>query len=166
MNTQKAIYKGMLLFLALIISGCAGSSSGKKAASHTYSTSLGTATTFDLNDATTQAFNKFQFQVLRYEESGDRIYVETQWKHRTPFEDEQQAGIVEARTRIIMEARPRIRSGGGTKLHTIQLIGENSVVFAVANTWVNAPLSSMCKDYLKRIADDLKTRFSAGMRRY
>jgi hypothetical protein len=163
----KTVYRILLgLALAGLIS-CAGSSSQKtRDAGNKYSAAVGLASTYDFGDITRKAFDKYLFQVERYIESGERIYVETQWKLRRLFDDEQMQGVVEAQSRIILETRPRIRSGGEAKLSTVQFTAENKVLLANSGLWVNAPMSAMCREYFKGFAEDLRTTFSASMRRY
>ncbi|MDZ7362788.1 MAG: hypothetical protein ONB46_18990 [candidate division KSB1 bacterium] len=151
----------------LVLISCAGGSAQKtRDAGNKYSAALGLASTYDFNDITRKAFDKYQFQVERYVESGDRIYLETQWKLRRLFEDEQAQGVVEAQSRIIMETRPRIRSGSETKLSTVHFTAENKVLLANSGMWVNAPMSPLCREYFKNFAEELRTTFSASMRRY
>ena len=158
------------LVLGLALAGliaCAGSSSQKtRDSGNKYTDSVGLASTYDFGDITRKAFDKYLFQVERYVESGDRIYVETQWKLRRLFDDEQIQGVVEAQSRIIMETRPRIRSGGEAKLSTVHFTAENKIMLANSGMWVNAPMSPMCREYFKNFADELRTTFSASMRRY
>jgi hypothetical protein len=160
-------YSVMLPLVLVCLLGCSGTSSkGVKNSSNKYSTTVGLASTYDFGDITRKAFDKYQFQVERYVESGDRIYVETQWKLRRLFDDEQAQGVVEAQSRIILETRPRIRSGGEAKLSTVHFTAENKIMLANTGLWVNAPMSPLCREYFKGFAEDLRTTFSASMRRY
>lgn len=163
---RKSISKTTILILISFICGCAASSSGGKISLISYSTNVGVATTFDFKDKTERILNKYQFQIERYEEYGDRLYIETKWKDRIPFEDEKKDGIIAARSRLIVKARPRTRTGITVKLNQIQFIGENLVLFANRESWRPAPLTKMCKAYFKQCADDLKTEFRTGIRRY
>ncbi len=163
----KTVYRILLGMALLGLVACAGSSSQKtRDSGNKYVASVGLASTYDFGDITRKTFDKYQFQVERYVESGDRIYVETQWKLRRLFDDEQMQGVVEAQSRIIMETRPRIRSGGEAKLSTVHFTAENKVLLANTGMWVNAPMSAMCREYFKDFAEDLRTTFSASMRRY
>jgi hypothetical protein len=163
---QNAVSRGSLFLLLLALMGCAASSSGSKSATLKYTADLGTATTFDFQEKSQRLLNKYQYQIERYDEFGPRLYLETQWKDRRPFDDEQNSGIVEARSKIILEAKPHTRSAGTTRLNKVQLIGENLVIFAKTQAWVSVPLTPMCKAYFKQFADDLRTEFRTGFRRY
>ncbi|MGH7457172.1 MAG: hypothetical protein ACRENG_37830 [bacterium] len=165
---QKSASRGILLLLMmLVIGGCAASSSGSKSASLKYTADLGTATTFDFREKSQRALNKYQYVIERFEEYGNILYLETQWKDREVFADEQTSGVVEAKSRIILEARPFTRSSAGvTKLNKVEFAGENLVIFENTQTWASVPMTPMCKAYFKRFADDLRTEFRTGFRRY
>jgi hypothetical protein len=152
--------------------GCAASSgdkpaSGSKPGALKYTADLGTATTFDFQEKSQRALNKYQYVIERYEEYGNILYLETQWKDRQIFEDEQASGIIEAKSRIILEARPSTRSSGGVaKLNKVEFTAENLVMFENTQTWASVPMTPLCKAYFKRFADDLRAEFRTGFRRY
>ena len=159
----------VLFALALFfLLGCGGTASkGARDSGNTYAALLGQASPFDFGDLVRQALDKYQFQVSRYDETNERVYLETQWKLRRLFDDEETQGVVEAQTRLILETRPRLRSGGTVKLSNVYYRAENKVLFETArDIWVNAPLSPMCHAYLQKIGDELKDKFTATMRRY
>ncbi|MEE9232747.1 MAG: hypothetical protein V3U07_04780 [Nitrospirales bacterium] len=154
-----------ILLLSFVLS-CAGSSSGEKPGDYSYTATIGPVTAYDYQDKTRLSLNKYQYQIERNEDYGNRKYLETMWKYRTPFEDERQLGVVRAKTRIILHVTPRMRSVAGRTLHRVQFIGENLVQFMGVELWQTAPLTDMCKEYFKRWANELKTEFSTSIRRY
>ncbi|MCI0693395.1 hypothetical protein L0337_15495 [candidate division KSB1 bacterium] len=164
----KSIFSLGLCLLIPFLIDCAGSSSGGSTPSHTYIANVGTATSFDVNEKTRRLIDKHQYVVFRYEQSQDMIYFETEWKERAPFQDEQDSGILQARTRFILEARPRIRVevAGSSDLNNVRLIFENMVLFESSPDWQYVPMTAMCKSYVRRIADDLNTDFRTGFRRF
>jgi len=157
----------MLLFLvALLQAGCAGTAGKERMSQVVYTADLGIATSFDFRDKTERFLSKYQYQIQRYEEFGDRLYIETIWKDRIPFEDEQELGIVEARSRFILQAVPRVRTGAGTKLNRVQFTGQNQLRFQGSDVWAAGPLTKMSRAYFSKCADDLRTEFRSGIRRY
>jgi hypothetical protein len=164
----KAISRAGLLILMPIFVNCAGSSSGGSTLSHTYIANVGTATSFDVNEKTRRLIDKHHYVIFRHEQSQDMIYFETEWRDRAPFQDEQDNGIIQARTRFILEARPRIRAevAGSSDLNNVRLIFENMVLFESSPDWQYVPMTAMCKSYVRRIADDLNTDFRTGFRRF
>ncbi len=161
-----SIIKILPILLVSFVLSCAGSSSGEKPGDYSYTANIGPVTAYDYQDKTRLSLNKFQYQIERSEDYGNRKYLETMWKYRTPFEDERQLGAVRAKTRIILHVTPRVRSVAGRTLHRVQFIGENLVQFMGVELWQKAPLTDMCKEYFKRWANELKTEFSTGIRRY
>lgn len=153
--------------LALLSVGC-GSRSADVSGSRTstYSADLGTATAYDFRDKTGRLLARYQFSVYRFEETTDLIYLETEWKNRYPFDDEIDQGIVEARTRLIIQARPRIQTPTGSDLNTVKLVAENLVRFQNSAQWQRVPMSKQLRAYLKRFVDELQTEFRTGFRKF
>jgi len=129
-----------------------------------YSTTVGTATATDIRNTVPRILSKYQYQISRVEESSDQIYVQTQWNNRTPFEDEYDAGVKNARTRIIIEARPRTRVG--TILNTVRFTAENMVLFDLEGDWENRSLSQEGERYIRAIVNDLKADLDMGVRTF
>jgi len=160
-----------LCFLIPILIGCAGSGSSSRSggdSSSSYIANVGTATSYDVRDKTQRLIYKHHYVVFRAEESQDMIYFETEWKDRAPFQDEEEGGILEARTRFILEARPRIRAevAGSSDLNNVRLIFENLVLRESSPEWIYLPMTAMCKSYVRRIADDLIIDFRTGFRKF
>lgn len=158
----------VLILVCLLVTGWGCSSSrGNSSASNTYTANVGTATAYDFKDKTQRLFTRYQFQVYRFQETADLIFIETEWKLRYPFEDELAHGIEEAKTRIVAEARPRSRmSSGGSELNRVSFYAENLVRFKQSHEWQPVALSDMLKSYLKEFADDLTTEFRTGIRKF
>ncbi|RMD86461.1 MAG: hypothetical protein D6813_14900 [Calditrichaeota bacterium] len=152
--------------ILLVIWSCAGTSSGTKNIKSNYTVNVGVATLDDIQKIYTKVFTKYLYQLEREEEFGSRLYVETQWKDRKPFEDEKAAGVVAVRSRIILQTRPRIKSGVSYNLHQVQFIAENLVKYHLDENWHPAPLTKMCRDYFKKIANDFKLDLTSIVREY
>lgn len=159
-----------LLLGVFMAAGCAGSSSGNKAnipSPNNYTTEVGVATDFDFKEKTRRILDKYQYEIVRFEESSDMIYFETRWKDRYPFEDEDQLGISQARSRFILEARPRTRGiRGSVKVFRITVIAENEALYLGSEEWQHVPMTSSYKKYVKRFAEDLRSEFRSGIRRF
>lgn len=152
------------IFLILcIILGC---SSARKSGENptNYNRNLGTAYPTDVKEKTARIFNKYNYVIIRHEESFEQIYFETDWRYRGPFDDEIDLGIVDARTRLIVNATPRTRSG--TDLYTVRMTAETQVRFEDTNEYITVPMTDMLMAYLKTISDDLRLELMQGIRRY
>ena len=72
---------------------------------------------------------KYRFSLRRREEQSQSLYYETIWQIRVPTEEEQAAGVLDARHRVVMEGR---RAGGaslpgGSQVYRVSLRIENEV---------------------------------------
>ena len=94
----------------------------------------------------------------------EQIYFESDWRYRGPFDDELELGIVDARTRLTINATPRTR--GGMDLYTVRMMAETQVRFEDVNEYVIVPMTDMLMEYLKTISDDLRLELMQGIRRY
>ncbi|HHS14254.1 MAG TPA: hypothetical protein ENN03_10890 [bacterium] len=157
----------LMIILAAGFFACSGTGPGMKKRLITYNSRVGTGTGTDIKTKTQRIFIKHQFQVVRFEETYDEIFFETDWKYRVPFEDEYELNVADARTRIIIRSNPRTRTyASGYDLHTVTMIGENQVRYAGSQEWMNKPMSDMLVDFFNRIKNDLKTELETGIRIY
>jgi hypothetical protein len=152
--------------LALSVNGCSSSGAFDKSSAQTYTANLGTATHYDFRDKTRKMLDRFQFYILRYEQTTDATFFETDWKIRYPFEDEILDGIEEARTRLIITANPRTRVPIGPDLQTVRMEAENQIRYRHSADWHYKEMSPMLKGYLRDFADKLSTEFRTGIRQY
>ncbi len=90
---------------------------------------------------------------------------QTRWNGRTPFQDELDSGVVEARTRLIVTGRARGGGGSGSgNVRVVEFSAENLVMFAANGDWVVGPLTPLVREYLDEISNELKMRFTTGLR--
>ncbi|RKY88150.1 hypothetical protein DRQ09_03335 [candidate division KSB1 bacterium] len=174
----------IFLILPLFIN-CSGSFGGKT--SGRFRTNLGLVTSYDFNEKTFRILNKYQYDVVRTEQTPEEQYVETQWKDHLPYADEQELGVVASRTRIILRARPRTRSetreqtvksqnmeelpvvGGGkvlAGLNRVEFVAEYMVQLQDNLEWQQIPMTKAVKKYLRRVADELKMEYVTGIRKF
>jgi len=155
------------LLLALSAWQCAGSSGGGDV-NNEFVMDLGVATNYDAVDKTRRLFDRYQYDMVREEQSADSYYFESRWKVRAPLADEQKLGIIAAQTRIIVRAKPRTRYGTGMAPNmTLKFYGETEVQFGGSQQWTRIPITNMQKKFLKDIANGFKLEFEAGgLRKY
>jgi hypothetical protein len=170
-NLQGTRRSTVLILIAIslmfVVGGCsAAGSSDRDVRPDLYTANLGTATQLDFREKTRRMLDRYQFQVIRFEQTTDATFFETEWKLRYPFEDELQQSVEEARTRLIITATPRTRTPMGSDLHTVRFEAENQVRYRDARDWHYIQMSDMLKAYLKEFCDKLSTEFRAGIRRY
>ncbi len=70
-------------------------------------------------------------------------------------------------TRLILEARPKMKEPmAGREENSIKLTGEVLVRTDPMGDWLDLAMTSMRKDYFKRIADDYKFDLRGALRRF
>ena len=155
------------IFLCLILlMGCASSGNGGGGVKN-YLKNVGTATPLDVNQKTNRILQKYQYRVVRSQEDEYQMYFETDWRYRTPFEDELETGVVDARTRLTVTGKPRSRTGvAGADLYVVRVMAENEARYEGSQQWMRVPMSNMLVEYLDKISDDLKLELLQGIRQY
>ena len=163
---KKIIFSLFALFIIMSIFNCAATKNGKGKNPVKFKKKLERVTRVDfLNKTRMVLVNRHQFMFFRNEDSEGQQYIETDWRNRTPFDDEFESGIVQARSKIILTAYPReLTNPSG--LWVTNMEGINEVILEGGNEWVALPLSDMAKRYFDRIADDLNLEFRTGVREY
>ena len=145
----------------LVVVGCAVSGGS----ANNYKEQLGMATPGDLAKETRLIFERFQFEIERGDSSVTYQVYQTRWNGRTPFQDELDSGVVEARTRLIVTGRARGGGGSGSgNVRVVEFTAENLVMYAANGDWVVGPLTPLVREYLDEISNELKMRFTTGLR--
>ena len=146
--------------------GGAGAASGQQAPS--YQRNVGVASSTDLVNKGRLVLSRHSYNILRQQPPPD-IYLESEWRRRSPFSDEREQGVEVAQSRVIV--RGRLRSGGGGarvgdpgELYSVDITVENQV--QRNGTWGQMPMSTMFAAHAKQVADDLEMEFRSGVRRY
>lgn len=146
----------LLLLVFLLLGGCASTGGGGLNAG-AYTTSLGTATLNALNEELSGIFTRFGYTVQRSELQGENLYLETQWRTRTPLEAEQALGAREARTRLIITTRPRpVTNRNLQPLHAFTLRSEHEYATDLSGTWRRLEVTDETRRYVDEIADALR----------
>ena len=139
---MRASMSRLLLSAAVLaLVGCAASGGGSNLQS--YRDQLGAATPGDLARETRLIFDRYQFEMERQDSSTTYQAYETRWLGRTPFQDELDSGVTEARTRLIV--RGRARGGGGRgagDVRQVEFFAENMVQLAGSTEWTRSMSSS------------------------
>ncbi len=132
--------------------------------SQRFEQNVGNATPRDVEQRTPRIIERYHYIVVRRETSERRMYFETDWRQRAPFEDEAARGISSARTRIIIRARQRGGAAGSSNLMTVDLIMENLALDERSGEWRQGVVTDMFRAYAKEIADRLKDEYIRGIR--
>jgi hypothetical protein len=125
----------------------------------------------DIIEQSTKLFAKHGFEHERQEgdefnDAGD-IYVETRWKDRAPYDEEKEEGIVAARIKITIRARPTeivVNFTSHERMFSVVYTMEHEVMVGFDREWVKRPFCPKLEEYTNRIYDEFKSqlRFAKG----
>ena len=160
--------KYVLLFLSLILvsgTGCGSSGATSGRANNTYRESLGAHPVNNIVRIAEEALlSRYGYRYFRFETSADDLYIETEWKDITAFDDERANGIDFVRIRIYVEARPRNRTPGIAGSFSANFRAEVQQHINLTDQWVEQDLSEQRRDYLEEIADFIESELRIAFR--
>lgn len=150
-----------LLLPLLLLAGCASGGSEPAAPNGRVTFDAGSGSGSDIAEKVTRVLTRSQYEIYRREPEPN-IYFETYWRERYPLPDEEAQGLGEAKTRILIRARMRQRTRSGD-LYGVSLIAEN-LTRGKGGEWAPTPPSDDFKQYVKKLADEIKAELDAGIR--
>jgi hypothetical protein len=156
---------GLLLVCTTLVVGCAGKSAGSaELVTEPFRVNVGRATSWDVGRRTPQVLERYHYVIQRSDSSSSQIYIETRWRHRAPFAEEEALGISSARSRIIIRARGGRGTLGSAALMTVEFTMENMLLDHETGVWREGTATEMFRKYANEIADRLKEEFLSGIR--
>ncbi|MGH7528870.1 MAG: hypothetical protein ACREMN_00660, partial [Gemmatimonadales bacterium] len=128
---------GLVVSVTVAGLGCARATSGDGIAAEaaSFRRDLGTATLRDIERHVPRVLNRHYYEIERDDASPSLLTIQTRWNTRYPLADEIDRGVVEARTRLILSARSRFRSGGAADVRVVELLAENMVLLRDSTSW-------------------------------
>jgi hypothetical protein len=124
------------------------------------------ATYHDIVDEVPDILGTSGYTLHRRETTRRSIVFETDWRYRAPFADEADQGADQARTRLIVDARP---SAGN--VYAVRVRAENEVQGAMVatdpdgeETWSTIPATDMYEAYARELFLRIRMRVDAGVR--
>jgi len=143
----------------VVVAGCA---SLPRAAIETLRYDVGRGSRSDIESVVPDMLARYGYRMDQRRDTGRRMYYQTAWLHREPFEDEDRCAI-NCRSRIIVEARRM-----GVRFYSVTLRAENSA-FEVApggtETWGSYPATEMFREHVTELAEEIGMKIDAGVRR-
>jgi hypothetical protein len=150
----------LLLAVATVLGACAG---GRGTA--LYQKDVGTASMIDALDRANLVVTRHHYEVSELD-SIPIIRIETHWRQRPLFADEQALGITNAESRLIITARSRSETEVAT-LYNVRLIVENRVRVAGATEWNDRYSTPQFVAYADGITADFRRELqNIGVRRF
>lgn len=148
-----------------LFAGCASAGQpGTEADAARFEREVGTGSGTDVMVKSAKVIRQYLFEV-KEQTDPPNIYIETHWRDRTPFPDEQALGIQGAQTRLIVRARQRGTTPLG-EVYAVNLAIENRVRIMGTDGWSEASATREYRDWANRIADDFRRELNVGVRRF
>ncbi len=155
----------LISLICLVISTCAGSGGLTKPNRHM--AVVGEGSYFNFQNSAEKILDRYHYTVYRREEYGARLYIETQWKDHKPLDDEFVLGISNVQTRLIIEAKPKMRDASSNRaMNTVKFSGEVLVRLGPMSDWKELAMTPLRKKYFKQCADDLKFDLRASSQKF
>ena len=155
----------LISLICLVISTCAGSGGLTKPNRHMAVVGEGSSVNFQ--SSARRILNRYHYIVYRYEDYGTRLYIETEWKDHKPLDDELDLEISNVQTRLILEARPKMRDESSNRvMNTVKFSGEVLVRLGPMSDWKKLAMTPSRKKYFKQCADDLKFDLQASIKKF
>jgi hypothetical protein len=154
-------WPAMLLLLAALLGACASSGGSPTL----YQRDVGNASVADAMRLTTLIISRFHYEVYQTTEE-PFLQVETHWRPRAPFGDEQALGVTSAENRLLVIARSR----GETEFastYNLRLVVENRVRVAGGVDWNESLNTRAFRAYADSISNDFRREITnIGVRRF
>ena len=164
-NNGESLKIILISLICLVINTCAGSGGLTKPNRHM--AVVGEGSYYNFQNSAEKILDRYHYTVYRREEYGARLYIETQWKDHKPLDDEFDLGISDVQTRLIIEARPKMRDASSNRaMNTVKFSGEVLVRLGPMSDWKELALTPSRKKYFKQCADDLKFDLSASAQKF
>lgn len=151
-------------FLVLAACGLAPLRGGGNAV---HEADLGVATVLDVRERIPEFLLTHDFEVLRLEETGSGLRVETRWRERRLFPGEEARGFRAARVRIVIHARartrrPLVRSGTLNRVH----FRAETELARDPGRWEVVPVGEPARALMESLAAELRVKLHTGPRQF
>src|SRR5262245_50463518 len=159
MSDRRFLWLGFVL-----LAGCASAGNvGPDANASRFERQLGTGSANDINLKADKILGKYQFEIQQ-RSLPPNIYIETKWRRRRPFADEEALGVTVAETRAIVRGKTR-GTTASLDVYTVNLTIENRVQREGADTWYSNVATPEYQRFANLITSDLKYELEIGVRR-
>jgi|TARA_B100001079_G_scaffold142241_1_gene121836 hypothetical protein len=164
-NNGKTLKIILISLFCLVMNSCAGSGGLTKPNRHM--AVVGEGSYYNFQNSAEKILDRYHYRVYRREEYGARLYLETEWKDHKPLDDEFDLGISHVQTRLIIEARPKMRDQSSSRaMNTVKFSGEVLVRLGPMSDWKELAMTPSRKKYFKQCADDLKLDLRSTIQKF
>jgi hypothetical protein len=147
-----------LLILSFGLAACA--TAGPEANRTRFQRNVGQATPTTARELTLRILNQYGF-VVELEQPVPNIVIQTRWRERAPFADEEALGIQHAQNRMFIMARPRSATNNALT-YTVDVVIENRVQLAGSEAWTDASATKDYEKWANRIVEDFTRELNVG----
>lgn len=142
-----------VLTAAVLLAGC-GASLGRQLRDD-----IGRATLRDIQLHVPEVLADHGYSINQRRQTTGRIYYETRWLYRAPFEDEVERGVQEVRTRFFVQGRR-----GGSDFFDVEIRVENAVRGILPSGDWSPLVTPDFEDHMRSVSDELMMNINAGVR--
>jgi hypothetical protein len=140
--------------------GSACASAGPEANRTRFQRNVGQATPAFARELAMRILTQYGFVVER-EEPIPNIMIQTRWKPRAPFPDEEALGIRSAENRMLVTARPRTATNNA-QIYSVDVVIENRVQLLGSDVWTEASATPEYEKWTNRIVTDFTRELNVG----
>jgi hypothetical protein len=152
---------------AVVVTACGGSLAGRGSLER----SIGRATYHDILTEVPEMLRRYEYAIYTTRETASTVYIETDWRHRAPFDDEAALGADYARTRFVVRARR-----AAAAFYSVAIAAENQLHMgepadsipvqadAGVDGWTTLPTTPMFEAYAEEIMTEVELKVDAGLR--
>lgn len=120
---------------------------------------VGRATRFDVLNKVEEILVRHGYVVQERRDTGALVQLATSWTTRAPFEDEAGQGVIECRTRLLVEGRPQ-----GNDMFSVILRAESLALEDGGGEWRPIAATPMFREHVRELANALSLEIDAGVR--
>lgn len=149
-----------LFSVVVLLAGCASGGGAGVTDPSQVRRDIGRATYQDVQAGVEKILvTKNSFVIQRSEENFNTLWFETEWQTREALESEQAEGIVQVRTRIVIEGR-----GGAQETFRLRFTASCESLRDGSQTWERLPVSEERQGLIREMLSDLDLELRAGVR--
>lgn len=147
-----------VLLIACTLHACAGA--GPAANRTRFQRNVGQASPTYARELAMRILTQYGFVVER-EEPVPSIVIQTRWRPRAPFADEETLGIRGAENRMFVMARPRSATNNA-QTYSVDVVIENRVQLLGSEAWTEASATPEYEKWANRIVEDFTRELNVG----
>ena len=148
-----------LLILVLAMAACS-SAQGPEANRSRFMRNVGQAQPITARELAMRIITQYGFTV-ELEQPIPNLVIQTRWRERAPFADEEALGIQHAQNRMFITTRPRSATNNALT-HSVDVVIENRVRLMGSDAWTDASATKEYEKWANRIVEDFTRELNVG----